>query len=86
MRKDGAPQKARPHCTHCSSQYVIKHDRNKHGDQIWRCKKCGKNFEYQHVPEKKELSGVIPVPCREREWKPLRRNPFAHAELALLTR
>lgn len=33
-----------------------------------------------------EKSGVVPVPCREREFKPLRRDPFEHQRLAMTTR
>lgn len=37
-------------------------------------------------PSKREGSGVIPVPVREREFKPLKRNPFELRDLAMVTR
>lgn len=37
-------------------------------------------------PAKREGSGVIPVPVREREFKPLKRDPFAHMRLCEETR
>ena len=72
-------------CPHCKSERVGKNGRDKYGEQTYQCKGCNRHFRYERAP-KAAKSGVIPVPCREREFKPLRRNPFAHAELALLIR
>lgn len=74
-------QTPRPECPHCRSMYVRRHS-TVEGTHYYVCKMCKTKF----VPPRKEKasgSGVIPVPCREREWKPLQRDPFSHMRLAL---
>lgn len=57
-----------------------------------KCNACHRVFDLFKDTQKAEKptahtkSGVVPVPCREREWKPLVRNPFEHMRLAMVTR
>ena len=82
-------QSPRPGCPMCYSQYVKRNGTTKAG-QSYLCKMCG--HWWDRMPEvvlairTAGKSGVFPEPVREREWKPLRRDPFELMRLAMVTR
>lgn len=77
MRHNAQKHRERPVCPHCTSQYVRHPDtRNR---KLWACKKCEREFEFTPPPPSVtvvKVPGLVAQPVREREWKPLRRDPF----------
>ena len=80
-----------PHCNAGQFQKVVKAT----NPNLRKCVTCKGLFDLiteavvpvervsKHAPEK---SGVIPVPCREREFRPLKRDPFEFMRLAMVIR
>lgn len=80
-----------PHCNAGQFQRVVKAT----NPNLRKCVTCKGLFDLyaegvvpvehasKHAAEK---SGVIPVPCREREFRPLVRDPFAFMRLCMETR
>jgi len=78
---------SRPKCPECGGKYVKRDGKTAGGEQRYKCKFCASSFtvEQQRVPPTKG-SGVIALPCREREFRPLKRNIWEHMKLAMETR
>ena len=54
-----------------------------------RCTQCGERFTLAKLgyrASRASGSGVIAPPRQPQEWRPLKREPFAHAMLAMLAR
>lgn len=71
-------------CPKCRSPDLRKNGKVD-GGQRFVCRSCKYQFVCTLGP-KPAKSGVIPLPCREREFRELRRDPFAHMRLALEVR
>lgn len=82
-------------CPECRSPSIIKRKRV----AIFECNVCKFNFtetesvakdlaERNQVEARAEVKRTSGQVCRPRiyEWKPLKRSPFEHAELAMLAR
>ena len=72
----------RPPCPRCASTHVRRAGTDDMGWRRWHCCSCEKKWSQTPITPKPK-SGVIPVPVREREFRELRRDVFAHMELAM---
>ena len=49
------------HCTHCSSDRLVKNGKSRHGNQRWLCRPCGRTCgecDKRRVPPEKEASAL----------------------------
>ena len=78
-------------CPACNGKRIEKRQRY----AMLYCVNCNTSFvasegspdePAQAVPRKPGKSGVIAPPRQPQEWRPLKREPFAHAQLAMLAR
>lgn len=78
----------RPQCPHCTSRYVMR-NRDDLSRSAFECKKCHTKF-YVAVLAIKPAALIekinVALPVREREFRPLKRDPFAHMRLCMAAR